>query len=146
MKLLVTGITGFVGGHLLAALREERPGAEVYGLVRPGDPASASLPPEVRSIEAELESARSVEAAFERVRPDAIVHLAAQSSVQHSWMDPQATLRTNLHGLLHLLEALRKAGLTPRTLVVGSADEYGDAGNDASSQRCLLAGAELVPG
>ena len=50
MKLLVTGITGFVGGHLLAALREERPGAEVYGLVRPGDPASASLPPEVRSI------------------------------------------------------------------------------------------------
>lgn len=143
MKVLVTGVTGFVGSHLLAALREERPGAEIYGLVRPGDAAAAALAPDVRRIDAELEAARSVEAAFERVRPEAIVHLAAQSSVQHSWLDPLGTLRTNLHGLLHLLEAVRKTGMTPRVLVVGSADEYGDA--CGSPERPLTEEAPLRP-
>jgi GDP-4-dehydro-6-deoxy-D-mannose reductase len=143
VKILVSGITGFVGGHLLKALREERPGAEVYGLVRPGDPGAAALPPDVRRIDAELEEAGSVEAAFERVQPEAIIHLAAQSSVQHSWLDPEGTLRTNLHGLLHLLEAVRKTGLAPRVLVVGSADEYGDAGG--SPDRPLAEDAPLRP-
>jgi len=143
VKILVSGITGFVGGHLLKVLREERPGAEIYGLVRPGDTAAAALGPDVRRIDAELEAARSVEAAFERVQPEAIVHLAAQSSVQHSWLDPQGTLRTNLHGLLHLLEAVRKTGLAPRVLVVGSADEYGDAGS--SPDRPLTEDAPLRP-
>jgi len=134
VRLLITGVTGFVGAHLLALLRAERPGAEIHGLVRPGDPTRSSLPAEVRALDAELESAASVEAALERVQPDAIIHLAAQSSVHHSWMDPEGTFRTNLHGLLHLLEAVRKAGLAPRVLVVGSADEYGDAAR-AEDQR-----------
>ena len=63
--------------------------------------------------------------------PDRVVHLAAQSSARDSWTDAEGTLRTNLLGLLHLLEALRSLGLAPRVLVVGSSEEYGAPEGDA---------------
>jgi len=59
------------------------------------------------------------------VRPDRIVHLAGQSSVHQSWIDPGATLRTNVLGIVHLLDAVRRRSLRPDVLVVGSAEEYG---------------------
>lgn len=124
MKLLVTGVTGFVGTHLIEFLLEERKQLEIFGVVRRGVEREA-LPAGVCKIEAEIEHAASVDAVFDTVRPDLIVHLAAQSSVQQSWLDPDGTLRTNLHGTLYLLEALRRRRLAPRLLVVGSADEYG---------------------
>lgn len=123
MKLLVTGVAGFVGGHLVGYLGREHPGVEVFGLVRPG--SAVELPARVARVEADLEDAAAVETLLEAVRPDRIVHLAAQSSVHRSWLDPEATLRANVHGLLHLLEAVRKRSLSPRVLVVGSAEEYG---------------------
>ena len=46
-------------------------------------------------------------AAVATARPDRIVHLAGQSSVHHSWIDPGGTLRTNVQGIVHLLDALR---------------------------------------
>ena len=51
-------------------------------------------------------------------------HLAARSFVPASWHDPVATLRVNVEGTLHVLDAARAAG-TRRVLVVGSAEEYG---------------------
>ena len=124
MKLLVTGVAGFVGGHLARYLSEEHAAVEVSGLVRPGTRAPG-LPPAVTLVEADLEDASAVEALLEDVRPDRIIHLAAQSSVHRSWVDPEGTLRANVHGLLHVLEAVRKRALWPRILVVGSAEEYG---------------------
>ena len=124
MKLLVTGVAGFVGGHLVRHLSREHPSVEVSGLVRPGT-RPAGLPPSVALVEADLEDAEAVEALLEDVRPDRIIHLAAQSSVHRSWVDPEGTLRVNVHGLLHVLEAVRKRALWPRILVVGSAEEYG---------------------
>jgi GDP-4-dehydro-6-deoxy-D-mannose reductase len=124
MKLLVTGVAGFVGGHLVRHLEREHPSVEVSGLVRPGTRAP-QLPPGVSLVEADLEDAEAVVALLEEVRPDRIIHLAAQSSVHRSWVDPDGTLRANVHGLLHVLEAVRKRALSPRILVVGSAEEYG---------------------
>lgn len=126
MKLLVTGVTGFVGSHLVDFLLAEHPDVEIWGVVRRGV-ERVSLPARVQKVEAEIEHPASVDAVFEQVTPDAVVHLAAQSSVHQSWLDPDGTLRTNLHGTLHVLEALRRRGQTPPMLVVGSADEYGAA-------------------
>jgi GDP-4-dehydro-6-deoxy-D-mannose reductase len=126
VRVLVTGVSGFVGGHLAAHLAEASPQAELYGTVRRSE-ERALVPAGVQAVEADLTDYFSVEAALEAVRPDRIVHLAAQSSVQQSWVDPAGTLRVNVHGLLHLLEALRRAKRAPRVLVVGSADEYGAA-------------------
>jgi GDP-4-dehydro-6-deoxy-D-mannose reductase len=123
VRVLITGVSGFVGGHAVDLLRTEHPQAEVFGLDgRPGNRARALG---IEVIKADLQDAASVRQALDRVRPDRILHLAAQSSPQRSWEDPAGTLQTNLFGLLHLLESARSLSLSPRLLVVGSAEEYG---------------------
>jgi GDP-4-dehydro-6-deoxy-D-mannose reductase len=125
LRLLVTGIAGFVGGHLVEYLRRERPDVEVCGLSRPHGRALSGAAAGVRLLEADLNDAASVEAALREVKPDRILHLAGQSSVHQSWLDPGGTLRTNVLGLVNLLEVLRRHSLAPDVLVVGSAEEYG---------------------
>lgn len=66
-----------------------------------------------------------VSAAVAQVRPQNVIHLAAQSSVGLAIQDPVATYRTNFNGTLNLLMALRKHGFTGRMLYVGSGDVYG---------------------
>jgi GDP-4-dehydro-6-deoxy-D-mannose reductase len=66
-----------------------------------------------------------VENAVQKVRPDVIFHLAAQSSPSVSWTEPDRTFYVNILGTLNLLEAVRAAGLKPVIVVAGSSAEYG---------------------
>ena len=77
MKVLITGVAGFVGGHMAEFLRAERPGVELYGIVMPHGTPESALPGGVAVIEADLEDAPAVDAALDLVHPDRIVHLAA---------------------------------------------------------------------
>jgi len=131
VTILVTGIAGFVGGHLVELLRAEHPDDGIAGIVRPGNPVPEHLREGVRLLEADLEDPAAVESAVAAVRPESIVHLAGQSSVHESWSNPAATLRTNVIGLLNVFEAVRRRRLEPRVLVVGSAEEYGAVDADA---------------
>ena len=131
MTVLITGIAGFVGGHLVDLLRAEHPEEGIAGVVRPGTATPDPLREGVRLLEADLEDAAAVESAVAAVRPDSIIHLAGQSSVHESWSNPAATIRTNVIGLLHVFEAVRRRRLEPRVLVVGSAEEYGAVEPDA---------------
>jgi GDP-4-dehydro-6-deoxy-D-mannose reductase len=106
-------------------LRTESPEVEVFGLVRPHGAAPAAVAGGVSVLEADVNDPASLEAVLDAVSPDRIVHLAGQSSVHHSWIDPGGTLRTNVLGLVHLLDAVRRRSLRPDVLVVGSAEEYG---------------------
>jgi GDP-4-dehydro-6-deoxy-D-mannose reductase len=125
MQILITGIAGFVGRHFVDLVAASEPNTEIVGFVRPGEPIPERLGERARLITVELEEQGSVDAAFEQCSPDRIVHLAAQANPRLSWADPDGTMRTNVLGLLHLLEAVRRIGLTSRILVVGSAEEYG---------------------
>lgn len=124
MKMLVTGACGFVGGHLTDRL--VRGGHELTAAVQ--NPACV-FAPSVRRISFDLTRPQEVREAVWEARPDAIVHLAAQSMVMRSWEDPAGTFEVNTLGTLHLLEAVRQL---PDTLLVtiGSSDEYGLAGQD----------------
>jgi len=125
VRVLVTGAHGFVGGHLLELLHHEHPEVEVFALVRPRGGAPGPRPGRTTILEADIDDAAAMAAAVAAARPDRIFHLAGQSSVHHSWIDPGATLRTNVMGVVHLMDAVRAERLRPRVLVVGSADEYG---------------------
>lgn len=126
MRLLITGVTGFVGRHVLAFLRAEQPGVEIFGLARE---TAAEL--HCPCVVADMEDATAVAAAVEHVRPERVLHLAAQSSPRLSFEQPALTLRANVEGTLNLLEALRAHAPQARLLVVGSAEEYGNAAQDA---------------
>jgi GDP-4-dehydro-6-deoxy-D-mannose reductase len=123
MLVLITGVAGFVGGHVVGFLRDHHPGVTIAGL--DNHPAARARALGIEIVKADLEDAASVRSALARIRPDRLIHLAAQSSPQRSWEDPAGTLRTNVFGMLHLLEAVRAGAAAPRILVVGSADEYG---------------------
>ncbi|HEX6739486.1 MAG TPA: GDP-mannose 4,6-dehydratase, partial [Vicinamibacteria bacterium] len=125
MRLLITGAGGFVGSHLVDYLRAEHPQVQLFGLERAHGAAPRDLPVGMAALPADLDDRASVESALEEAQPDAVVHLAGQSSVQSSWTDPGSTLRTNVMGVIHLLDGLRRRGRRARVLVVGSADEYG---------------------
>ncbi|HEY6547748.1 MAG TPA: GDP-mannose 4,6-dehydratase [Vicinamibacteria bacterium] len=125
MKVLITGVGGFVGAHLVEHIRREHPQAEIFGLTRPHGSAGTALQAGLRLLEADLNDPASLEPVLDVVAPDRIFHLAGQSSVHVSWTDPGGTLRTNILGLVHLVDALRRRRLKPALLVVGSAEEYG---------------------
>jgi GDP-4-dehydro-6-deoxy-D-mannose reductase len=125
VRVLVTGAGGFVAAHLIDFLRTEQPEVEVFGTERPQTTIARGPAGDVSSVEADLNDPTAAEKVVDEVGPDRIVHLAGQSSVHRSWIEPGGTLRVNVLGLVNLLDAVRKRGLRPDVLVVGSAEEYG---------------------
>ncbi len=128
MRALVTGVTGFVGGHLVEHLTAA--GDQVVGLSSRGRwPAElAHLEPLARLERLDLAAADEAELAgwLGRKGPEVIYHLAAQANPQQSVADPRGTWALNLGGTLNLLEAVRRAGLRPRIVLVGSGVSYGN--------------------
>jgi GDP-4-dehydro-6-deoxy-D-mannose reductase len=121
--VLVTGVGGFAGRHLVTHLLAEGEGPLV-GLARP-DAVPSDLPPEVRIVPVDLNDRPAAELAVREARPVQVYHLAAQSSVADSHGDPLGTLFNNIGAQVNLLEALLRLGTRPRVLVIGSSEEYG---------------------
>jgi GDP-4-dehydro-6-deoxy-D-mannose reductase len=121
VRALITGIGGFVGRHLLNHLQDE--GDEVSGVGRAAD--CSDMPASVRVFATDLRDRAAVERVIREAQPEAVYHLAAQSSPAESLTDPWATVGNNLLAQINLLEALLSTGIRPRVLVVGSSDEYG---------------------
>ena len=132
MRALVTGVSGFVGGHLcehLAAM-----GDLVVGISRSGrwPAALAHLNRSVRIESLDLTDVAELQLAdlLKRKQPEAIYHLAAQSNPQASLADPRGTWALNLGATLNLLEAVKAAALEPkpRVILVSSGVCYGNPG------------------
>jgi len=125
MRVLITGITGFVGSHMAEYALFK--GAQVFGSNRWRSKTEniEHLRSQVTFIESDLRDVSSVRALLEMSVPDYVVHLAAQSFVGVSWHAPAETLTTNIISQVNLLEALRGLKMSPRFLVAGSSEEYG---------------------
>jgi GDP-4-dehydro-6-deoxy-D-mannose reductase len=137
MRVLVTGASGFVGGHLLAALRNA--GHEPIAAGGPRDPAPfAPL---------DLTDAASVARVVDDAAPDAIVHLAGQAFVPQSIADPLGTLAVNAAGTAYVLEAARafrdRTQVPIRIVVISSAEVYGI---QSPAKMPLAESAEVRPG
>ena len=130
MRSLITGVSGFVGGHLvehLAAL-----GDQIVGLSASGRwPQSLAHCDRLARIEpCDLigEDEDVLADRLKRKQPQAIYHLAAQANPQASIDDPRGTWALNLGGALNLLEAVKAAKLDapPRIILVGTGVSYGN--------------------
>ena len=123
MRALITGINGFVGGHLAEHLL--RQGWHVAGLGLSGQASLAALRGRVEVVSADLLDPDATGAALATTRPDVIFHLAAQSHVPTAFADPAATINNNLFGQLNLLEAVRSRGLDALIVIACTSEEYG---------------------
>jgi GDP-4-dehydro-6-deoxy-D-mannose reductase len=124
MRALITGINGFVGGHLAEYLLAIG-GWDVWGLARQPAVQLPQLQGRVEVVVAELGSLDQVIAALERVHPDVIFHLAAQSNVPRSFQDPVGTLMTNICAEVNVFQALLRLHQNPLVLVATSNEIYG---------------------
>src|SRR5262249_40366138 len=119
MRAVVTGVSGFVGGHLVEHLLSE--GDLVVGLSASGHwPVGlAHLGRMVRIESFNLVERSEADLAdlLCRKQPDVIYHLAAQSNPQESLADPRGTWSLNLGGSLNLLEAVKASGRQPRVVL-----------------------------
>ena len=121
MKALIIGAAGFVGGYLASHLKNDL-GWNIILTKLPGEKISG----EYKVCDLDIMSVEAIAELLERVKPDVIFHLAAQSSVALSWKKPRLTAAVNIEGCINLLEAVRSIeGYSPRILLIGSGEEYG---------------------
>lgn len=124
MRALITGINGFVGGHLAEYLLEQG-GWEVWGVALEEHLRLPQLRGAVRPVCLDLREATRVSECLKQVRPHVIFHLAGQAFVPESFNDPAATFQANVFSQLNLLLAMIEHTITARMLVVSSYEVYG---------------------
>ena len=129
-NVFITGIGGFVGSYLAKELIKM--GANVSGLInvkfdgkKPKNLKDKRILNKVKLMEGDLLSKESLIKAIKKTKPDFIFHLAAQSSVYKSFVNPIETFEINVKGTGYLLEAVRKLKIKPRILFTGTSEEYG---------------------
>jgi len=132
MRILATGISGFVGSHLAEYVCSNLQNVEIYGLVRPRSSLQnlRKVIDKVKLIEGDLRDSTSVLNILDEIRPDRIFHLAGQSAVKASFDLPAETFLINALGTINLFEALRELHLNPRILIAGAAQAYGLTSTD----------------
>ena len=122
-RVFVTGHTGFKGAWLCLWLTEL--GAEVtgYALAPPTDPSLfvvAGVERRLRHILGDVRDGAALAAAVAEARPEIVLHLAAQSLVRESYVDPVGTYATNVMGTINLLEAVRRVDAVRAAICVTS--------------------------
>jgi UDP-glucose 4-epimerase len=119
---LVTGSSGFFGGHLVARLVRE--GVTVTGMDASGP--RQPLPASVHDLRIDVRDAVAVRDSLLSTRPDVVYHLAAQASVSVSMRDPVVDIQTNVLGTVHLAQAAIEAGVRRFVFVSTGGALYGE--------------------
>jgi UDP-glucuronate 4-epimerase len=131
MKVLVTGVAGFIGMHCAQRLLQR--GDQVVGIDNFSTYYSVELKKDRLARlkharfdfqQVDIADAAGLISIFDRTRPEAVLHLAAQAGVRYSIDNPQVYVQTNMVGFANLLECCRK--YPPRHLVFASSSSvYG---------------------
>lgn len=124
---IITGITGQDGSYLAELLLEK--GYRVYGLKRRTSDLhfgnSDHLRNEIEFMYADMTDESSLITAMQKVKPDEVYNLAAQSFVQTSWEQPILTANIDALGVTNMLEAIRIVKPDTRFYQASTSEMYG---------------------
>ena len=129
-KILITGISGFVGGYCVEHLTYHDDNIEIHGISR-SKPAwnYVNVSSEILNSHhfhiADLNDIPKIKSLITEIQPDYILHLAAQSSVAESWKTPVSSFMNNTNIFLNIIDTVRLIDNGARILSVGSSEQYG---------------------
>jgi GDPmannose 4,6-dehydratase len=138
-KAFITGIGGQDGSYLAEYLVSQ--GYEVHGIVRrnsvPEHQQSRieGIRDQINVTYGDLLDQSSIERVLDKVQPDEIYNIAAQSHVRISYDIPQFTAQTNAVGVLNVLEAYRRSCPWARFYQASSSEMFGSSVDDDGYQR-----------
>lgn len=128
-KYIITGFSGFVAGHFLDFLYNEKVECEILGLDCSSPKIDLSKYSDRFSIKfsiIDLMDKEALKSELEAFNPNYVLHLAAFSSVAYSWKHPTESFMNNSNIFLNLIDAVREVNPKCRILSVGSSEEYGN--------------------
>jgi len=136
MRALITGVTGQDGSYLAELLLKK--GYEVYGMVRSPARASQDSISDVELIEGDLTDQTSLDRAVQKVVPDEVYNLGAQTFVPSSWNQPRLTMEVTGMGVLRMLEAIRRHAPAAKFLQASSSEIFGRGDGSLLSEASRL--------
>ena len=127
-RILITGITGFVGSHIADYLVSKKNlklfGFKRYHLSREDN--IIHLSNKIEWFDCDLLDPKSVQAALKEIKPQIIFHMASQSFVSPSWSHPNLYMNANYQMTVNLFEACLINNINPLIHLPGSGEEYGE--------------------
>jgi GDP-4-dehydro-6-deoxy-D-mannose reductase len=124
MNILITGVNGFVAGHLAERLARN-PAYRLWGIARSAQLALPALAGRVQLVTLDLRDDAALRTALADIRPDAVLHLAAQASVAKSFGDALNTMHDNILPSVALMQYSAELKLDPLIVFAGSNEIYG---------------------
>ena len=126
-KVLVTGITGFVGSHIAEHCIAK--GVKLFGFKRYHLSSMKNvvhIEKEIEWLDCDMMDSKSVVKSVNKCKPDIIFHMASQSFVSPSWDHPHLYMDANYKMTVNLFESCLTNNINPRILIPGSGEEFGE--------------------
>lgn len=130
-KIIVTGVTGQDGSHMVDYLLDNTEHTIIGGVRRLSVKNHENIEhlldnPRFFLIDLDITDAQNIDRVISEHKPDYFINFAANSFVGSSWEMPVNHMQTNCMGVLHQLEAVRKHVPNCRYYNAGSSEEFGD--------------------
>ena len=127
-KIFITGITGSGGSYLADYITDKFKNIEIHGITRWHSGKKSifnSEKNEIKLYEGDLNDLSSVIDILDKVRPDAIFHLASHANVKLCFVTPSSVINNNINSTLNLFEAIRLLKLDPYIQLCSTSEVYG---------------------
>ncbi|MEW6055142.1 MAG: GDP-mannose 4,6-dehydratase [Bdellovibrionota bacterium] len=124
MRTLITGITGMIGSHFANATRSK--GWSTFGLARNSASSRLAAVPEENVFRCDILDRDALDEVVAKVKPDLVIHMAAQAFNGISWQAEETTHHANYLGTMAVLRSCRKTVPKAKIILACSSAAYGD--------------------
>jgi GDP-4-dehydro-6-deoxy-D-mannose reductase len=124
MKALITGVTGMIGSHFASKLKNAQ--WNVFGVARNSASSRLAKVEETNIFRVDITDRDSIGEVFKKIKPDLVVHMAAQAFNGYSWACEELTQHINVIGTRNVLKCCQAHTPEARVILACSSAEYGD--------------------